>query len=84
MKTMRGSNHTGMRQFNERTVLRAIRHEGASAANVHAQRCNYTRACGDAGDVHAAIAFQHHVPEILKLRILLVVDISGLGSNHLG
>ena len=29
MKTMRGSNHTGMRQFNERTVLRAIRHEGA-------------------------------------------------------
>jgi predicted NBD/HSP70 family sugar kinase len=26
---MRGSNHTGMRQFNERTVLRAIRHEGA-------------------------------------------------------
>ena len=31
MKTMRGSNHTGMRQFNERTVLRAIRHEGAIA-----------------------------------------------------
>lgn len=29
MKTMRGSNHTGMRQFNERTVLRAIRHAGA-------------------------------------------------------
>jgi predicted NBD/HSP70 family sugar kinase len=29
MKKMRGSNHTGMRQFNERTVLRAIRHEGA-------------------------------------------------------
>ncbi len=29
MKTMRGSNHTGLRQFNERTVLRAIRHEGA-------------------------------------------------------
>ena len=29
MTTMRGSNHTGMRQFNERTVLRAIRHAGA-------------------------------------------------------
>jgi predicted NBD/HSP70 family sugar kinase len=29
MKIMRGSNHTGMRQFNERTVLRAIRHAGA-------------------------------------------------------
>ena len=29
MKTMRGSSHTGMRQFNERTVLRAIRHAGA-------------------------------------------------------
>jgi len=26
---MRGSNHNGMRQFNERTVLRAIRHNGA-------------------------------------------------------
>ena len=26
---MRGSNHNGMRQFNERTVLRAIRHAGA-------------------------------------------------------
>ncbi len=29
MKTLRGSNHNGMRQFNERTVLRAIRHAGA-------------------------------------------------------
>ena len=27
--TMRGSNHVGMRQFNERTVLQAIRHHGA-------------------------------------------------------
>ena len=26
---MRGSNHNGMRQFNERIVLRAIRHAGA-------------------------------------------------------
>ncbi len=26
---MRGSNHVGMRQFNERTVLQAIRHHGA-------------------------------------------------------
>ncbi|MFN5810082.1 MAG: MarR family transcriptional regulator, partial [Burkholderiales bacterium] len=26
---MRGSNHTGMRQFNDRIVLRAIRHAGA-------------------------------------------------------
>ena len=26
---MRGSNHSGMRQFNERTVLQAIRHHGA-------------------------------------------------------
>jgi len=29
LKTLRGSNHNGMRQFNERTVLRAIRHAGA-------------------------------------------------------
>jgi predicted NBD/HSP70 family sugar kinase len=28
-REMRGSNHVGMRQFNERTVLRAIRHHGA-------------------------------------------------------
>ena len=28
---MRGSNHTGMRQFNERIVLQAIRHHGAIA-----------------------------------------------------
>ncbi len=28
---MRGSNHTGMRQFNERIVLQAIRHNGAIA-----------------------------------------------------
>ena len=28
---MRGSNHTGMRQFNERIVLQAIRHHGAMA-----------------------------------------------------
>lgn len=28
---MRGSNHSGMRQFNERIVLRAIRHAGAIA-----------------------------------------------------
>jgi len=27
--SMRGSNHVGMRQFNERTVLQAIRHHGA-------------------------------------------------------
>ena len=26
---MRGSNHVGMRQFNERIVLQAIRHHGA-------------------------------------------------------
>ena len=26
---MRGSNHTGMRQFNERIVLQAFRHNGA-------------------------------------------------------
>ena len=29
LREMRGSNHVGMRQFNERTVLRAIRHHGA-------------------------------------------------------
>jgi len=29
LKAMRGSNHNGMRQFNERIVLRAIRHAGA-------------------------------------------------------
>ena len=29
LKTLRGSNHNGMRQFNERTVLRAIRLAGA-------------------------------------------------------
>ena len=28
-RQMRGSNHTGMRQFNERIVLQAIRHHGA-------------------------------------------------------
>jgi len=28
-RMMRGSNHTGMRQFNERIVLQAIRHHGA-------------------------------------------------------
>lgn len=28
---MRGSNHSGMRQFNERIVLQAIRHQGAIA-----------------------------------------------------
>ena len=28
-RRMRGSNHTGMRQFNERIVLQAIRHHGA-------------------------------------------------------
>lgn len=28
-RTMRGSNHSGMRQFNERIVLQAIRHQGA-------------------------------------------------------
>jgi DNA-binding MarR family transcriptional regulator len=28
---MRGSNHNGMRQFNERIVLQAIRHHGAIA-----------------------------------------------------
>jgi predicted NBD/HSP70 family sugar kinase len=30
-RQMRGSNHTGMRQFNERIVLQAIRHNGAMA-----------------------------------------------------
>jgi predicted NBD/HSP70 family sugar kinase len=30
-RLMRGSNHSGMRQFNERIVLQAIRHEGAIA-----------------------------------------------------
>jgi predicted NBD/HSP70 family sugar kinase len=30
-RQMRGSNHTGMRQFNERIVLQAIRHHGAIA-----------------------------------------------------
>ncbi|MEY4882212.1 MAG: putative fructokinase [Pseudomonadota bacterium] len=30
-RLMRGSNHTGMRQFNERIVLQAIRHNGAIA-----------------------------------------------------
>lgn len=30
-RMMRGSNHSGMRQFNERIVLQAIRHEGAIA-----------------------------------------------------
>ncbi len=30
-RTMRGSNHSGMRQFNERIVLQAIRHAGAIA-----------------------------------------------------
>lgn len=29
VSALRGSNHSGMRQFNERTVLRAIRHAGA-------------------------------------------------------
>ncbi len=28
-RMMRGSNHSGMRQFNERIVLQAIRHHGA-------------------------------------------------------
>ena len=28
-RRMRGSNHMGMRQFNERIVLQAIRHHGA-------------------------------------------------------
>jgi predicted NBD/HSP70 family sugar kinase len=30
-RLMRGSNHSGMRQFNERIVLQAIRHQGAIA-----------------------------------------------------
>jgi predicted NBD/HSP70 family sugar kinase len=30
-RLMRGSNHTGMRQFNERIVLQAVRHHGAMA-----------------------------------------------------
>ena len=30
-RLMRGSNHNGMRQFNERIVLQAIRHHGAMA-----------------------------------------------------